>query len=115
MLYGKSTFAGITLKAFSKTIPSLHFGIPVINLTAGSGNQMLFKLVVPLSPYEKLLVISLSGGSGNANLFVRRYYLPTTMSYDWSSRKDDNEEEVEVSNRDSGMYHFVLSFVEKKS
>ena len=111
MLYGKSTFAGVTLKALNKTIATLHFGIPVSNLTAGSGNRTLFKLVVPQSLYYRLLVISLSGGSGNANLFVKRSYLPTTMSYGWSSRKENNEEDVYINYRYSGTFHFILSFV----
>ena len=112
MLYGKSTYAGVTLKALNETIPILHIGIPVTNLTAGSGNQMLFKLVVPYSSYYRILVINLSGGLGNADLFVRRSYLPTTVSYGWSSRKDNNEEEVYINYRFSGMVTFVLSFVE---
>ena len=73
---------------------------------------MLFNLVVPYSSYYRLLVISLSGGSGNADLFVRRSSLPTTVTYNWSSRKDNNEEDVYISHRYSGMFHFVLSFVE---
>ena len=112
MLFGKSTYAGVTLKALNGTIPILHFGIPVTNLTAGSGNKMLFKLVVPYSSYYRILVINLSGGCGNANLFVRRSSSPTTVSYDWSSRKNNNEEEVYISQRYSGMFHFVLLFVE---
>ena len=111
MVYGKSSFADVTLEALTETIPTLHFGIPVSNLTAGSGNQMLFKLVVSHSSYYRLLVISLSGGSGNADLFVRRAYLPTTVFYDWSSREDNNEEEVHINYRYSGMFYFVLSFV----
>ena len=86
MLYGKSTFAAVTLKALNKTITTLHFGIPVTNLTAGSGNRMFFKLFVPYSSYGRLLVISLSGGSGNADLFVRRSYFPTTSDYDFFSK-----------------------------
>ena len=112
MLYGKSTYAGVTLKALDETIHTLQFGIPVSNLTAGSGNQMLFKLVVPHSSYYRLLVISLSGGSGNADLFVRRAYLPTTVFYGWSSREDNNEEKVHIHYRYSGMFYFVLSLVE---
>ena len=111
MVYGHSKFAGVTLKALNKTIPTVLFGIPVTNLTAGSGNWMLFKLVVPYSSSERLLVISLSGGSGNANLFVRRSYLPTTTSYGWSSRKKNNEEDVYINSRYSGTFHFILSFV----
>ena len=97
MLYGKSTFAGVTLKALNETIHTLHFGIPISNLTADSGNRILFKLVEAYSLYYRLLVISLSGGSGNADLFVRRSYLPTTVSYGWSSRKDNNEDEVIIN------------------
>ena len=110
MVYGNSTFADVTLKALNKTIPTVLFGIPVTNLTAGSGNQRLFKLVVPYSSSERLLVISLSGGSGNANLFVRRSYPPTTMSYGWSSRKDNNEEDVYINYRSSGTFHFHFHF-----
>ena len=111
MVYGNSTFAGVTLKALNKAIPTVLFGIPVTNLTAGSGNRMLFKLVVQYSSSERLLVISLSGGSGNANLFVGRSYLPTTMSYGWSSRKDNNAEDVYINYRSSGTFSFILSFV----
>ena len=103
MLYGKSTFSGVTLKAHIETIPTLHIGILVTNLTAGSGNWILFKLVVEYSSYYRLLVINLSGGSGNADLFVKGSYLPTTVSYGWSSRKDNNEEEVHINYRGSGM------------
>ena len=112
MLYGKSTFSGVTIKALNATIPTLRFGIPVTNLSAGSEKQMLFKLVAPYSSSNRLLVISLSGGSGNADLFVRRSSLPTTVTYNWSSRKDNNEEDVYISHSYSGMFHFVLSFVE---
>ena len=101
MLYGKSTFAGVTLEALNSTIPALDFGIPISNLTAGSGKRMLFKLVVPYSSYS-ILVISLSGGTGNADLFVRRSYLPTTASYGWSSRKNNNEDEVQINSQFSG-------------
>ena len=99
MLYGKSTFAGVTLKAQNNTIPTLHFGIPITNLTAGSGKTMLFQLLVTNSSSDTLLVISLSGGSGNADLFVRRSHLPTTVFYDWSSRKYNNQDEVQINNK----------------
>ena len=98
MLYGKSAFAGVTLKALNETIHTLHFGIPITNLTASSGKSMLFKLLVTNSSSDTLLVISLSGGSGNADLLVRRSHLPTKVSYDWSSRKDNNEDEVLINN-----------------
>ena len=108
MLYGNSSFSGVTLKALSATIPTLRFGIPVTNLTAGSGRTMLFKLFVPYSSIYRLLIISLSGGSGNANLFVRRSYLPTTVSYGWSSTKDNNEDEVRFRYSSSGMDYLLL-------
>ena len=106
MLYGNSSFSGVTIKALNAAIPSLSFGIPVTNLTAGSGKQMLFKLVLPNSSYNRLLVISLFGGSGNADLFVSIAYPPTTSVYDWFSKKDNNEDEVQI-NYYSGMCHFV--------
>ena len=76
---------------------------------------MLFKLLVPYSPNESLLVISLSGGSGNANLFVRRSHLPTTSDYDWFSMKDNNEEEVYIKSQPYlSMFHFLSSYVKIK-
>ena len=108
MLYGNSTFAGVTLKTLNTTIPNLYFGIPVTNLTAGSGKRMIFKLVVPYSSYYILLSISLSGGSGNADLFVGRSYLPTTVSYGWSSRKDNNEDEVKFYSISGMVYLFII-------
>ena len=110
MLYGNSTFSAVTLKVLNATIQNLRFGIPLTNLTAGLGKRMLFKLLVPYSSYKRLLVISLSGGSGNANLFVRRTYLPTTSDYDWFLREDSNEEEVYINYyRYSSTLHFILS------
>ena len=108
MLYGNSTFSGVTLKALNATIDTLRLGIPVTNLTAGSGKRMLFKLGVPYRSSYRLLTISLSGGSGNANLFVRRSYLPTTVSYGWSSTKDNNEDEVRFRYSSSGMDYLLV-------
>ena len=108
MLYGNSTFSGVTLKALNATIDALRLGIPVTNLTAGSGKRMLFKLGVPYRSSYRLLTISLSGGSGNANLFVRRSYLPTTVSYGWSSTKDNNEDEVRFRYSSSGMDYLLV-------
>ena len=108
MLYGNSTFAGVTLKALYMTISNLYFGIPVTNLTAGSGKSMIFKLVVPYYSYYRLLIISLSGGSGNADLFLRRSKIPTTVSYGWSSTNDNNEDEVKIYSS-SGMNYFFIT------
>ena len=108
MLYGNSISTGVTLKVCNAIIHTLDFGIPVTNITASSGKRMLFKLMVPYSSYDRLLVISLSGGSGNADLFVKKSYLPTTSDYDWFSRKAANEEEVYINYRYSSMFHFVF-------
>ena len=108
MLYGKSSFSGVTIEALN-AIPTLRFGFPVTNLSAGSGKRMLFKLEVPFSSSERLLVISLFGGSGNADLFVKTLYLPTSSDYDWSSKMDSNEEKIQIIHRYSGIFHFVLS------
>ena len=111
LLHRNSTFFGVTLKAVTATIHTLRSGIPVANMTAGSGKRMIFKLTVPDSSYYRLLTISLSGGSGNANLFVRRSYLPTTSDYDWFSREDNNKEEVYIHYHYSCTFHFVLKYV----
>ena len=109
LLYGNSSFSGVTLKALTATIPTLRFGFPVTNLTAGSGKRMLFKLLVPYSATFRLLVIILSGGSGNADLFVGQSYVPTTVSYHWSSSNNNNEDEVKLYYFIQGMdYFFVI-------
>ena len=108
MLYGNSSFSGVTLKALTATIPTLRFGVPVTNLTAGSGETMIFKLEVSYTSYYKLLIISVSGGSGNADLFVGRSLPPTTEAYTWSSSKNNNEDEVGFYYSFSGMVHFFI-------
>ena len=73
---------------------TLH--VPVNNLTAGSGEGMLFQLRIASFSFRQVLFICLTGGSGNADLFVKKNVIPKTSSYGWSSRIRNNEDEIGI-------------------
>ena len=106
LIYGASSFSGVILKAVSISIPKITLHIPVTNLTAGSGEGMLFQLRISFSSFIRLLVIILTGGSGNADLFVNRGVIPKTSFYDWSSKKGNNEDEIRILRPPPGMLYF---------
>ena len=105
LIHGASSFSGVILKAKSISIPEMTLHVPVNNLTAGSGEGMLFQLRVSSSSFIQLLVIRLSGGSGNADLFVKKSVIPKTSSSDWSSRIGDNEDEIGIKQPSSGILY----------
>ena len=94
LLYGTSPFSGVTLEVVNVTVASLTLGVPVRSLTGRSRKKMFFKLSVPSGSFVQLLAIHTFGGSGNVDLLVRDFYLPTTASYRWSSKRADNNEEI---------------------
>ena len=102
LLYGTSAFADVTLKAMNVTISPLSIDSSLNNLAAGAGEKLFYKVTVSQGSYIHALNISLSGGYGNADLYVKRNYPATISSYNWKSRRGDNEDNVLLNGLSSG-------------
>ena len=81
MLKGMKAYSGVTLVAnysVVETVVALTNGVPVTDISGGSGMQKFFSLDVPAGQTKFEIVIS--GGTGDADLYVRRGSKPTTST-----------------------------------
>ena len=102
LLYGTSAFANVTLKATNVTISHLSIDSSLNNLAAGAGEKLFYKVIVAQGSYIQALNISLSGGYGNADIYMKRTNPATISSYNWKSRRENNEDNVVCSGLSSG-------------
>ncbi|MDT8448801.1 MAG: PKD domain-containing protein [Wenzhouxiangellaceae bacterium] len=88
---------------------ALTNGVPVNNLSAGSGENLHFFLDVP-SGHENLS-FSISGGSGDGDLYVRFGAQPTTTTYDCRPFLNGNNETCDSTDFDTsrnGRYYVMV-------
>ncbi len=118
MVHGYSSFSGANLSATVGTgggggNPScsdancLENGTPLSGLSASTGAQDFYKIVVPAG---STVSISTSGGSGDVDLYVKKGSQPTTSSYDCRPYRWGNSETCTLTNTGStdGTYHIML-------
>lgn len=84
----------------------LQDGVPVSNLSGGSGSEQFFTMTVPAGTTS--LVFDTSGGSGDADMYVRFGAEPTTGSYDCRPYRSGNVESCSFDNPQAGVWHVML-------
>jgi len=84
----------------------LENAVPVTNLSANSGEALMFTLEVPAGSANLNFVIS--GGSGDADLYVKYGSAPTTSVYDCRPYLNGNNETCTISNVQAGTYHVMV-------
>lgn len=87
-------------------ITTLTNGTPVSNLSASTGQELMFKMDVPAGATN--LSFASSGGTGDADLYVKFGSQPTTSSYDCRPYLNGNNETCNISNVQAGTYYVML-------
>lgn len=84
----------------------LSKGVPATGLSATTGNQLNYELVVPSGATN--LVISSNGGSGDADLYVKAGSVPTQTSYDCRPYLAESNESCNFPTPQATTYHIQL-------
>jgi hypothetical protein len=80
--------------------------VPVYGLTGSPSEELYFRLQVPAGVDE--LSFETSGGSGDADLYVKRGALPTTLGYDCRPWTTGNEESCSFSSPSAGDWYVMV-------
>lgn len=88
------------------SVTLLTSGKSVSNLSGAQSSQHFFEIVVPSGKTK--LTLTLTGGTGNANLFLRRSSLPSTLIYDQKSTSATNADSINLANPVAGTYYVLL-------
>ncbi len=111
MVRGRAAFSGVTLLAsyggdIPDTVTELQNGVPVSGLSASTGSETFYKIVVPAG--QASLVILTTGGTGDVDLYVRLGAKPTTTVWDYRPYLIGNEETVTITAPSAGTYYIML-------
>jgi len=85
----------------------LQNGVAVTGLTATTGNQLAYTMVVPAGATNLKFVTS--GGSGDGDLYVKFGSAPTTSSYDCRSWVSGNSETCSITTAQAGTYYVMIN------
>jgi PKD repeat protein len=85
----------------------LQNGVAVTGLSAATGGQLTYTMVVPAGATG--LSFQISGGSGDADLYVKFGSAPTLSSYDCRPYVTGNSETCNISNVQAGTYYVMLN------
>jgi len=85
----------------------LQNGVAVTGLTATTGNQLAYTMVVPAGATNLKFVTS--GGSGDGDLYVKFGSAPTTSSYDCRSWVSGNSETCSIATAQAGTYYVMIN------
>jgi hypothetical protein len=85
----------------------LQNGVAVTGLSAATGGQLSYTMVVPAGATG--LSFSISGGTGDADLYVKFGSAPTLSSYDCRPYVTGNSETCNISNVQAGTYYVMLN------
>jgi hypothetical protein len=110
MLNGYAAYSGVTLVATytgaPETVTELTNGVPVTGLSAATGTETFYKIVVPAG--QDFLHIEISGGTGDCDLYVKRGTKPTQSSWDYRPYLIGNNESVDVTSPAAGTWYIML-------
>ncbi|WP_196137812.1 S8 family serine peptidase [Aliikangiella sp. G2MR2-5] len=81
-------------------------GVPVDNLSGGSGDELEYKMDVPSGASN--LVFEMSGGSGDADLYVKFGSKPTGSDYDCRPYSSGNNENCSFATPQTGTYYVMV-------
>ena len=84
----------------------LDKGVPVTGLSASTGNDVVYTMVVPSGASD--LVFTSSGGTGDADMYVKFGSAPTDSSYDCRPYKGGNAESCTYASPAAGTYYVRL-------
>lgn len=84
----------------------LEKGVSVDNISASSGEQLMYSMDVPAGATD--LSFNISGGSGDADLYVRFGAEPTTATYDCRPYAAGNNETCSFTSPSAGTYYVML-------
>jgi serine protease len=82
-------------------------GVAVTGLTATTGNNLSYTMVVPAGATNLKFVTS--GGSGDGDLYVKFGSAPTTSSYDCRSWASGNAETCNIATAQVGTYYVLIN------
>jgi serine protease len=85
----------------------LEKGVSVGNISASTGDDLMYSMVVPSGATD--LSFNISGGSGDADLYVRFGAEPTSATYDCRPYAAGNNETCSFASPSAGTYYVMLS------
>ena len=85
----------------------LSNGVALTGLTATTGNNLNYTMVVPAGATNLKFVTS--GGSGDGDLYVKFGSAPTTSSYDCRSWVSGNSETCSITTAQAGTYYVMIN------
>ena len=107
-----SAFSGLSVLADYETGGGggggsvLTKGVPATGLSASTGNDVVYTMVVPSGASD--LVFTSSGGTGDADMYVKFGSTPTDSSYDCRPYKSGNSESCTYASPAAGTYYVRL-------
>ena len=84
----------------------LDKGVPETGLSASTGNETFYTMVVPAGASQ--LTFDISGGTGDADIYVKFGSAPTTSSYDCRPFLNGNNENCSFAAPSTGTYHVMI-------
>ena len=108
-VFPRASFSGVTLTAdFAAQETEIENGVPKPDLADNqTGGIQYFSITVP--PGTANMAVTTSGGPGNADLFVRRSFLPTPTVFDAASRGRTNTERIDIPSPQGGTFKIALA------
>jgi len=85
----------------------LQNGVAVTGLSAATGGQLSFTMVVPAGATG--LSFAMSGGTGDADMYVKFGSAPTLSSYDCRPYVTGNNETCNIATAQAGTYYVMLN------
>ncbi|MFP2928217.1 PPC domain-containing protein [Pyxidicoccus sp. 3LG] len=107
MLRGYTAYTDVTLTAnIIPHITPLQNGSSVANLSGTTDTRLYYSLSVPAG--QSLLKVTLTGSTGDADLYVRRAALPTTVAYDCRGYSGGSNETCSLTNPAADTYNIMV-------
>jgi len=111
LLKADDTYSGVTLLAdyWGAHVPDVIYltsGVPVTGLAGGSGSEQFFAITTPAGATK--LEIRMSGGTGDADLYVKKGFLPAVDDYDFRPYKIGNNETVAINDPAAGTWYIMI-------
>jgi uncharacterized repeat protein (TIGR02543 family) len=100
--------ANRTVGALFNPVGTLSNNVPVSNISAPTGTQLLYKFTLPSNASISSFKVQISGSNGDADLYVKRDRAPTAEDYDCAPLSYSSNEFCSVSSPGAGTTYYVL-------
>jgi len=81
-------------------------GTFIKNISLGLNDRLYYKINIPVNHYS--LFIQTEGGTGDCDIYIKQGQMPTQDEFDYSSELSSNNEQIYISEPESGEWFVLL-------